>query len=196
MKVTLNLNSPMWNSQARRAKLDQVVQESGAELEANIKAKMLPSTRKKPPTGRVYRKGSIKKAATKPLLKLGLKKVKGSTDRVVAGSLIHRASAPGEAPAVETGGLVNSVRSKKNGDLKNTVSVGKRYGEALENGARPPSKRSGRISKKRPGPVRNLMGPHRGGIQPRPFFGVTVEEFRPKFKENVETAISSLTKAE
>src|SRR6478735_9310259 len=121
MKVTVSLNSRMWNSQLRRQMLDKVVQESGAELEGKIKQKILSG----PKTGRLYRRGAITKVATKGLLKLGLKKVKGSDKRVVAGFNFHRASAPGESPATDTGGLVNSIRATKTGEMKSTVNSGK-----------------------------------------------------------------------
>jgi hypothetical protein len=190
MKVKLQLNSPMWKRQERRAILDQTVQQSGAELEGRIKQTMLPPTRKEQPSGRTYRKTAITKKATKGLLKLGLQKQKGRTDKVIAGANFHRASAPGQAPAIDSGGLVNSIRAKKTGEMKNTVASSKEYAAALDDGARPPSKRSRRPSKKHPGPVQNLTGPHRGGMAARPFFKSTAENFRPKFKENISTAIA------
>jgi hypothetical protein len=190
MKVRLQLNNPLWKAPERRAILDQAVQQSGAELEGEIKQTMLPSTRKEQPSGRTYRKGPIVKRATKALLKLGLRKQKGRTDKVIAGANFHRASAPGQAPAVDSGGLVNSIRAKKTGEMKSKVSSSKDYAAALDDGARPPSKRSGRRSKKRNGPVENFMGPHRGGMAARPFFKSTAEAFRPKFKGNISKAIA------
>jgi hypothetical protein len=155
----LTLNNPMWNTQERRKVLGQVVQESGSELEGEIKKTITDST----PAGRLYRKGSITKAATKPLLALGLKTRKGNANRVVAGSRIHRASRKGQPPAVDTGGLIGSIRAKKTGEMKSTVTAGKAYAEPLDD-------------------PKELD---------RPFFRSTAEKFRPKFKENIEDAIKS-----
>jgi hypothetical protein len=172
MKVKLTLNNPLWDRAKRREILDKAVQESGAELESLIKQKQLPATRKEPPSGKTYRKSPITKPATKALLALGLKRQNGNPKNVVAGSNFHRASAPGQAPAVDSSGLVNSTRAKKTGEMKSTVSVGKKYGPALDKG----TTKAGRN--------RNIV------IKPRPFFASTVEEFRPKFKENIKKAIA------
>lgn len=163
MKTKLTLTNPLWNTQKRRQILDKTVQESGAELEGLIKATMLPGTRKKGPSGRTYRRSAITKRATKANLAMGLKRQKGNQNRVVAGSNFHRASAPGEAPAVDTGGLVNSIRAQKTGEMRSEVSTGKKYAGRLDD------------SKK----------------LNRPFFATTAEAFRPKFKQNVEDAIKS-----
>lgn len=163
MKTTLTLRNPLWNTPSRRALLGKIVQESGAELEGEIKRTMLPATRKEQPSGRTYRRGAITKNATKPLLALGLRRRKGNAKRVVAGSNFHRASKKGQAPAVDTGGLVNSIRAKKTGEMRSTISAGKAYAEPLDN----PNKLD------------------------RPFFSSTAEAFRTKFKENIENAIKS-----
>lgn len=159
MKIKLTLTDPLWTSAPRRALLDKAVQESGAELEGLIKKTILESK----PAGKTYRRGAITKKATKGNLALGLKRRKGNVSQVFAGSNFHRASAPGQPPAVDTAGLLNSIRAKKTGDMKSQVSAGVAYAEVLDNPAK--------------------LG--------RPFFRVTVEEFRPKFKENIEEAIRS-----
>ncbi len=46
----------------------------------------------------------------------------------------HQASAPGEAPAIDTGFLVNSIRMEPAGDLTAYVNVGADYGPHLEYG--------------------------------------------------------------
>jgi hypothetical protein len=157
--VKLTLNNPMWNTPARRKILDKAVQESGAELEGEIKTTITDSV----PAGRLYRKGSITKTATKPLLALGLRTRKGNAKRVIVGSRIHRASKKGQPPAVDTGGLINAIRASKTGEMKSTVTAGKAYAETLDD----PKKLD------------------------RPFFKSTAEKFRPKFKENIENAIKS-----
>jgi phage gpG-like protein len=170
MKVKINLNSPMFNRSERRAILDDVVQQSAAELETEIKNKILAG----PKTGRLYRKGPITRASSKKLLAAGFKPKRGNAKRVIVGANIHRASAPGQSPASDTGGLVNSVRAKKTGDLKSTVSSSKDYAAPLDDGA----KGTGRSRK--------------GAIAPRPFFKSTAKQYEPTFRKNVEAAVDKL----
>lgn len=163
MKTTLRLTNPLWSKTKRRTLLDKVVQESGVELEGEIKKKMLPPTRKEQPAGRTYRKGPLTAPATQKNLPPGLRTSKSNADRVITGSLFHRASKKGQAPAIDTGGLVNSIRARKTGELKSTVAAGKNYAKPLDD----PNKLD------------------------RPFFQSTTEEFRPKFKENIRNAVAS-----
>lgn len=46
---------------------------------------------------------------------------------------LHQASAPGESPAIDTGALVNSIRTEADG-LSAVVGVGQEYGVYLEFG--------------------------------------------------------------
>lgn len=48
----------------------------------------------------------------------------------------HRASAPGEAPAIDTGHLVNSIRSTFPTKLKGVLNIGAAYASFLEFGTR------------------------------------------------------------
>jgi HK97 gp10 family phage protein len=48
----------------------------------------------------------------------------------------HQASAPGEAPAIDTGHLVNSIQIERTGQAQRTITVGVDYGLALEMGTR------------------------------------------------------------
>ena len=157
MKSILKLNNPLWQTQARRAMLDKAVQQSGAELESRIKQKILTG----PKSGKTYRRGAITRAASKKNLGLGLRKVKNNSKRVVAGSNFHRASARGESPANDLGGLVNATRSKKTGEMRNTVANSKKYAPILDDP---------------------------NGLD-RPFFRSTADEFKPKFKQNIADAI-------
>lgn len=138
--------------------LDKAVQTSGAELEAGIKQKILTSQ----PAGRTYRRSPITRAATSRNLPAGLRRTKNK-NRVIVGSNFHRASRRGQPPAVDTAGLINSIRARKTGPLKTTVSAGKHYGEILDD----PNKLN------------------------RPFFRSTVKEYLPKFKENILEVIKS-----
>lgn len=55
--------------------------------------------------------------------------------------VVHIASAPGEAPAIDTGNLANSIQARMVDDLTGEVDVAADYGPALEfggkNAARP-----------------------------------------------------------
>lgn len=50
------------------------------------------------------------------------------------GNISHRASAPGEAPATDSGKLVGSIRYKKKSDTQHEVSINSEYALALEVG--------------------------------------------------------------
>lgn len=58
------------------------------------------------------------------------------TGRIVRGKRgkPHRRSAPGEAPASDTGTLVNSIKAKRYANLEWWVTVGAEYGYGLEFG--------------------------------------------------------------
>lgn len=73
----------------------------------------------------------------------------------------HRASARGQAPAVDTGGLLNSIRARKIGLLKAVVATSKIYAARLDD--------------------QNRLN--------RPFFQSEADAFRPKFKQNLLDAI-------
>ena len=47
----------------------------------------------------------------------------------------HTASAPGEAPAIDTGALVNSLNTEMAGELSAVVGTNMEYAEALEFGS-------------------------------------------------------------
>jgi hypothetical protein len=44
----------------------------------------------------------------------------------------HQASAPGEAPAVDTGFLINSIQADVKSDTEATITIGAEYAEGLE----------------------------------------------------------------
>lgn len=82
----------------------------------------------------------------------------------------HVASAPGEAPATDTGRLASSVEFKREDDLSVTVGSALVYAAALEFGA--PSQ----------------------GIAPRPAWVPAAEAMRPKFRRRLERAIEEAMK--
>jgi hypothetical protein len=77
----------------------------------------------------------------------------------------HQASAPGEAPASDTGLLANSIQTEMRGDLSADVVVGAEYGAALE------------------------FGSLDGRIAPRPFLAPAVEAEREEFERGIARAI-------
>lgn len=185
MKATLKLNNPLWKTPGRKAILDKAVQASAVELEKEIKQTILNST----PRGRTYRRGAIRKKIAKRDLefyrsnkKVFKRKFTGLyKEKTTVGYSFHRASAPGQAPAVDTGGLLNSIRAHRLAVLKARVSTSKKYAAALDNGATINNRSSRtRIA----GPFQNRT------IAQRPFFASTAEKFKSKFKENIRKAIA------
>lgn len=71
-----------------------------------------------PKHGRAYRRGAMKR--------------KRKNGPVVVGYKFHRASAPGEAPAVDSGKLINSIETGMYGDTMATVSASAMYAGMLE----------------------------------------------------------------
>lgn len=116
--------------------IDKVVQATGIELRGDIVKMYQRST----PTGRVYEKFNPRRT--------------------------HRASAPGEPPATDTGRLASSVRYKKVAQGSAEVDTQVEYGAWLEFGTL-------RIAK-------------------RPAWLPASEAARPKFRERLERALSRL----
>jgi hypothetical protein len=79
--------------------------------------------------GRLYRRGAIKGRLTKKGLLSGLKQ---SGNRLIIGQNIHRASAPGEAPAKDTGRLQSNITVRKSGRGRYQVRFGAPYAGILE----------------------------------------------------------------
>jgi hypothetical protein len=82
----------------------------------------------------------------------------------------HQASAPGEAPATDTGNLVNSIQSEFEGKLKGVVNVAAEYAEVLE------------------------FGSADGKLARRPYLTPAAEEQREDFERNVGKAIDRAAK--
>lgn len=80
----------MFNAAARRRILDEIVQQSAAELESDIKLKILEST----PSGRTYRRGKLKRSGARNVLVRGLLGNKGKSRKVNLAAGFHRASTP------------------------------------------------------------------------------------------------------
>ena len=83
-----------------------------------------------PKSGRSYRRGSIRRKMSASYKGLRTTTTKSGTYAII-GAKIHRASAPGEAPAVDYGNLINSVKEKRE-DMTGYVYTNADYAEVLE----------------------------------------------------------------
>jgi HK97 gp10 family phage protein len=79
----------------------------------------------------------------------------------------HRASAPGQAPASDTGRLANSITAEISGKAA-TITAGTEYAAPLEFGTR--------------------------DIEPRPFMVPAMEQERPKFNARLQKIVDAGTK--
>lgn len=125
---SVHLSAPILQPGVLRAALVEVVKETTFDIEREVKRRM-----QEPKSGRTYARGAITKRASKVTRGLGLRErttAKGNK-RAIAGYNFHRASAPGEAPAVDTSVLINSVRGKPDG-LRGEVSSGAAQAAQLE----------------------------------------------------------------
>ena len=85
----------------------------------------------------------------------------------------HTASAPGEAPATDQGGLAESIHFNKIGTMTATVNSDAVYAAALEYGH---TYDDGRV------------------IEPRPYFTPAIEAIRDTYVKDVEAALSETFK--
>lgn len=82
------------------------------------------------------------------------------------GTITHQASAPGEAPATDTGRLANGTQYKMTGRTSAEVSNAVQYGPWLEFGTQ--------------------------DIEPRPAWRPAVEAATPKYRSRMETALARI----
>jgi HK97 gp10 family phage protein len=129
----------------------RIVQETAREVEGE--AKLL--IQNPPKTGHIYELGEHQVNFT-------TKTGKGVSFTANKGrrSILHQASAPGEAPATDTSALSNSIETKDETDLQSIVNVNAKYGLALEYGT--------------------------AHILPRPFMRPAVERVRAKFFQRLK----------
>lgn len=164
MKIALTISSKIFDDAQVRAILSAVVRTAKLDLESDIKTNLQINAQKA--AGKTYRRGRITKAASKITKAINLRHfvtAKGN-ERAIIGYKFHRASAKGQSPATDTGGLIGSVAGRDLAELRARVSVGKKYGAILDD----PTKLN------------------------RPFFKVRVDLFRPNFKQRVLDALRSL----
>lgn len=131
LKVSVLLQSPaLQRPELLRSALEGAVRETAFDVERDIKEQM-----RQPKHGRTYARGAITRRASKSTRGLGLRErtsAKGNRLAIV-GYKLHRASAPGEAPAVDLGELINSYLARGQG-LKWSVSSASAKAAALEYG--------------------------------------------------------------
>ncbi|MFN3650093.1 MAG: hypothetical protein ACK47B_10985 [Armatimonadota bacterium] len=135
-----------------RRKLAAVVYKTASDIEAHAKVAIQTG----PKTGRIYRAEQTVSFKS------------GDTDvsfTAYAGKKGHQASAPGEAPATDTGNLAASITTKKTGLLRAQVTVGAECGAALE------------------------FGTADGKIAPRPFLQPAVDAVEPAFEPAIRAAL-------
>lgn len=96
-----------------------------------------------PKGGRLYRKGAIKKSyktggrKAKEFIEGGFKGTEnGGKTQFTVGYKTHRASAPGEAPAIDYGNLRSGISVEMTGETTAMVGVAADYGAPLEFGTR------------------------------------------------------------
>jgi len=129
-KVTLVYNNipkvtPAVESRAKRA-----LEATARDIETHIKKGM-----RGPKTGRSYRRGSIKRTGN-AYAGQGLRTdtTSGGKKYYIVGAKLHRASAPGESPAIDTGHYVNSWFTRWTGRLRVLLGTNAAQARALEYG--------------------------------------------------------------
>lgn len=160
MKLVERFNSPLLEP-GNRARLSAVVRGSAIELVNEVKMVLQDGNQRA--SGRTYRRSAVTVKASSKTQALGLKNLitRGGNKRAITAYKFHRASAPGNPPAIDQGGLINSIASTNLDELKSRVFVGKNYGAVLDDP---------------------------NGLN-RPFFRVTVKKFLPKFKASISAVI-------
>jgi hypothetical protein len=176
--VTVLFNLLPTLSKLAEQRAEAIVAQYAHAIEAGIKASMAT-----PKSGRTYRTGDVTRnlgkseragvGVTRSFGKLvavtagGLRvnTAPGGASKVVIGARIHRASAPGEAPAVDTGHYINSIRAKRSAKLQWMVYTNAEQARALEYG----------------NPARNLL--------PRPHFRPAADAVRSAFVRDMAQVV-------
>lgn len=112
------------------------------------------------PSGRLYRRGGFRSRQS-----VGGMRARG------AGARIHRASAPGQAPAEDTGKTYRDIHVRRMASGVYRVRFGGAAGY-LEFGTRAPATRS--IYHE--GAKLSTIGPHRGGMRARPYIVPAIQK--------------------
>jgi hypothetical protein len=143
-------DSPILQPGVAEAALAKVVAKTAFDYERQVKEEM-----RAPKSGRTYRRSAITRGA----------KDTGARARQIVGYRLHRASAPGEAPAVDRGLLINSIQTQVDGLRARTIATA---------------------------PEAALMEFGTSRVAARPVFGPTLERMSPGFIANLNEAIGAL----
>lgn len=110
-------------------RVGQVVRATCLRIEARAKLSMSGAKH-----GRAYQRGRIGRKMNTGYRAAGLESytTRNGTEMAIVGYRYHRASAPGEAPAIDTGYLVNSLQTKMLGPTLGMVYTNARYAGRLE----------------------------------------------------------------
>jgi hypothetical protein len=156
MQSKLILTTPALRDGIQTDAIAGALANSTAELEGRIKTNIQSSR----PTGHIYRRTPLVRKGSRR--NSGLKLKPGNrAGTVIVGYTFHRASSPGQPPAIDTGRLINSIRGMRISDFQHRINVGVEYGLPLDDPA---------------------------GLD-RPFFTSEVEKYRPIFYENMRRAV-------
>ncbi|MDQ3651512.1 MAG: hypothetical protein M3458_14810 [Acidobacteriota bacterium] len=128
LTIRKQINSPILRPGELNRALAKVVAKTTFDYEREVKQAMAA-----PKHGRTYRRAAVTRAASRFTRAAGLRErtTKGGRARAVVGSKFHRASAPGEAPAVDSSVLINSIQSKATG-LRGRLTVSAAHAEPVE----------------------------------------------------------------
>lgn len=137
VRVTVRLESGLFQQAAFRRSLVQIVTRFAFAVESTMKISIQQGSK----TGRIYRRGAIKKVVgARTANSLGLRKAETAKGRqkFVVGFGFHRASAPGQAPASDSTHLVNSIKAERaTSDARGIhalITVNAKYAAILEHG--------------------------------------------------------------
>jgi hypothetical protein len=153
MQSKLTLTTPLLTNGLRSDAIAAAIANSAAQLERDIKENIQRSI----PSGRTYRRTPIVRKESRRNSTLKLRQARGG---LIVGFTFHRASRPGQPPAIDTGRLINSIRGMQISKFQHRINVGAEYGLPLDDPE---------------------------GLD-RPFFTTRVEKFRPVFFENIRKA--------
>jgi hypothetical protein len=176
MQITtkVQLDSAIFHPGALNEALAKVVGKTARDIERDVKEQM-----RAPKHGRTYGRGAITRRPSKVTRGMGLHtKLNPRGKRVaIVGHSLHRASAPGEAPAVDQGDLINSIFAiHREGSLSASVGSPLAEAAALEHGVFYSRLRDRAVIR----------------IEPRPAFEPALERARPRFEQGVNDAVKEL----
>lgn len=166
LKTTVKLKSRIFLSGELQQKLTEVVKRNALAVEAEAKLRIKQGSK----TGRTYRRRSIKRSVgakrAAEFQAIGLRRSRLKPGSFVIGYSLHRASAPGESPADDTGNLANRITATEavadEHSVRASVISGAAYGRLLEEEMN------------------------------RPYLRPALEQVKPQFTREVKAAVAEL----